>query len=553
MKYGTILRAGMGVTTVIADFDFETYSPAGFVWDEREGKFRPPHGAKVKGLPAVGVACYAEHPETEVLSLAYDLKDGDGPRLWVPGERVPLDLFEHLAAGKLLEAWNAGFEVWVWEHVCRWRYHFPPLPLAQIRCAKAKARAFSMPGGLEDVGRILGTIQQKDKRGAALLQRFSMPRNPTKTDTRTRIYPSDDTERAQELYQYNVQDIVTEAEISSRIPDLTPFELEFWQCDQAINRRGVQIDKRGVYNCIAIVEQAHHQYNQQLHALTQGAVTKASELQKLRVWMDTRGVRTDVLDADTITRLLKGELPDNVRTALLIRERIGSAAVKKLYAMRNQVTQAGRLHDLFVYHSARTGRAAGAGPQPQNLPNSGPYVRLCTCGRYYGLHHKTGCPLCGTAVEESTVSEWETPAVEQALDIIKTENLTFVEFIWGDAVAVVSGCLRGLFIAAPGHDLLCSDYKAIEAVVLAALAGEEWRLDVFRTHGLIYEMSASKITGIPFTDFIEHYEKNNKQHHPMRKKVGKVAELASGYQGWVGAWRQFGADAFFTEEERTLG
>jgi DNA polymerase len=115
-------------------------------------------------------------------------------------------------------------------------------------------------------------------------------------------------------------------------------------------------------------------------------------------------------------------------------------------------------------------------------------------------------------------------------------------------VAAVSGCLRGLFAAAPGWDLICSDFSAIEAVVLAELAGEEWRQEVFRTHGKIYEMSASKITGIPFEDFAK-YKKETGQHHPMRKKVGKVAELASGYGGGLGAWKAFGADEFMTDDE----
>jgi DNA polymerase len=138
--------------------------------------------------------------------------------------------------------------------------------------------------------------------------------------------------------------------------------------------------------------------------------------------------------------------------------------------------------------------------------------------------------------------------METALADIASRSLEYVEQQWGDAIAAVSGCLRGLFTAAPGHDLLCSDYSAIEAVVLAEIAGEEWRQEVFRTHGKIYEMSASKITGTPLQEYLDH-KKRTGMHHSDRKKFGKIPELASGYGGGKGAWIAFGADEFMTESE----
>lgn len=216
--------------------------------------------------------------------------------------------------------------------------------------------------------------------------------------------------------------------------------------------------------------------------------------------------------------------------------------------MSNRVTKDGRLHDLFIYHAARTGRAAGAGPQPQNLPNKGPAVSKCsTCNHYSSIN--LFCGWCAKIINpENLKLEWNHHTVEDALTVIKTGSLECVEYHFNNAIDIVSGCLRGLFIAGRHHDLLCSDYSAIEAVVLAALSGEQWRLDVFNTHGKIYEMSASKISGVPFEEF-EKYVKEHNRHHPLRKKIGKVAELASGYQGWITAWRQFGADEFFTEDE----
>ena len=548
LQDGHKLVAGMGHSTVIPDIDFETYSAAGFIWHPGLEKFKkPPHSQK-KGLPTIGAAAYSEHHSTEVLSMAYNLKDGEGSYLWKPGDPPPFRLFSHIAYGGLLEAWNVTFERWIWNNVCIKKYGFPAMPREQWRDALAKSRAFALPGGLAIVGRILNIKNEKEADGKRLIKKFSMPRDPTRKDKRTRILPKDDPQDAKNLYDYNLRDIVAEAEISSLLPDLIPTELNFWLCDQEINSRGVQLDIVAIKNCIAIVEQAHDKYNKELRLLTNNRVQSASEVQKLRKWLMECCVSAPALDAETVAELLSIEsLNPSVRRVLEIRQIIGSAAVKKLYSMLNQVTQDGRVHDLFIYHAARTGRAAGAGPQPQNLPNSGPAVSNCAlCSRY--SINRYSCMWCGSLIISRSDSEWNTNAVNDALETIATGNLECVEYHWGNAIDVVSGCLRGLFISKPGYDLICSDYSAIEAVVLAELAGEEWRQEVFRTHGKIYELSASKITGIPFEEFLA-YKQETGQHHIMRKKVGKIAELASGFGGWIGAWKAFGADQYFTDEE----
>lgn len=174
-----------------------------------------------------------------------------------------------------------------------------------------------------------------------------------------------------------------------------------------------------------------------------------------------------------------------------------------------------------------------------------------TCHHHYGKH-LTACPWCGADGSFSEVVEWSVDAVDEALLLMRhNSDLAYLEHFFGDTVAIIGGCLRGLFCAAPGHDLVCSDYSAIEAVVLACLAGEQWRIDVFNSHGKIYEMSASKITGVSFDDMMRHKEETG-EHHPLRKKIGKVAELASGYQGSIGAWRAFGADKFLGSDEEIL-
>lgn len=573
LPYGTKLKAGLGESTVVADFDFETYSTAGFIWDDIVKKWQCPLGASKKGLGVVGTVNYTEHPDAEVLCLAYDLKDGKGRRLWTPVDAIlksqgkphnenntmPFDLIFHIRYGGLLEAWNISFEYWVWTNICIPRYGFPPLQIKNLRCAQAKARAFSLPGSLAEAGVALDIIKQKDKRGKTLITKFCIPRNPTKNNFQLRNTVAD--EDGQELYDYCLRDIEAEAEISSLVPDLSEAELEFWQCDQAINRRGVQVDMEAVNAAIKIVEQTYKKYNAELSDLTNGEVTSASQLPKLKKWLNekiksygeivyTKKLQyplTSLTDSIVLELMQSRILTNDVERVLEIRQLLNSAAIKKLYALKNQTSSHGRVHNLFVYHSARTGRAAGAGPQPQNFPNSGPFVNKCeSCGHYD--NGEDSCPWCGCDAAFSEREEWSATSANDAIEVIKTGSLSALEYYFGNPLETISGCLRGMFIAKPDHVLVCSDYSAIEAVVLAELAGETWRQEVFRTHGKIYEMSASKITGIPFQEYLDHKERTG-THHPTRKTIGKVAELASGYGGWIGAWKQFGADEFFTEDE----
>lgn len=554
------LRAGVasivgshGKAIVLPDGDFETYSEAGYIfspdggrsgigkWDALPGA---PSGPNRYGLGCVGAASYTEHPSAEVLSFFYNLKDGAGRQFWRPGMPNPAPLFDHIARGGLFEAWNVAFERWVWLNICQRRYGWPaPPPVWQLRCAMGKARAYGLPGALGKAGGVLQLQVQKDADGGRLLDKFSKPRNPTKTDRRTRIQMADDPADALRLYAYNEIDIISESEASARVPDLEGEELEFWQCDFAMNARGVQVDTVAIANCIAILEQAETKYNAELRTLTAGAVERASELAKFQGWLGAHGVHTEKMDEATLANLLKqrDRMPPHVARAIEVRRAIGSASVKKVFSMRNQATFAGRLHDLFSYHAARTGRVTGNGPQPTNLPKEGPDVYKCAapdCGRHYA-HKLYVCPWC-TRVRPADAKpvEWCVEAVQDALNVIAGCSLELLELYFVDALATISGCLRGLFIAAPGCDLVASDFNSIEAVVLAMIAGEQWRIEVFRTHGKIYEMGASKITGIPFQEYLD-YKTRTGSHHPTRAVLGKISELASGYGGWIGAWRRF--------------
>lgn len=604
---GSRVPAGLRFATIHPDIDFETYSEAGYVYRQGEQKWiktaKSSNGRG--GLPAVGTAVYAMHPSTQVLCLAYDLKDGLGKRRWRPGTPLPQDLLDHVRKGGLIEAFNSAFEWWIWNCVCI-RYGFPPLPLQQVRCAQAKGRAWSMPPSLDGVAEVLNLIERKDPEGERLMKLFSSPRDPTKKDARLR-YTFDDLPAEGARYQdYNEQDIVVEAAVSERVPDLSPIELEYWlEVDRPCNTRGVAVDVEGVNNCITLIEQCHDRYNYELAVLTGGAVARGSELKKLIEWLARLGFYTDSLDDDHVQDALKrirryewlvahdwrdedGEdrylayedlhrvrdLPA-VKRAIEIREAVGSASVKKVFAMRGQATARGRLHELFTFHGARTGRPTGNGPQPTNLPNSGPEVHRCdSCERWFPAteKHCTNC-LTGEPARQCTVcrgwlprggisccgklygptakpQEWNIDAAEDALRDIATRSLDLVEMRWGDAMGVLSGCLRPLFVAGEGCDLICSDYSAIEAVVNAALANETWRLEVFFGHGKIYEASAAAMFNKRVDELLQ-YAKDTGHHHPLRKK-GKVAELALGYIGWIGALRAMGYEGSDAEAQELI-
>lgn len=571
LRAGTQISAGLGLSTVLPDLDFESYSEAGCVFDYATQKWIGPPGAMKgkKSLPVVGAAVYATHPTTDVLNLRYNLKDGRGSRRWYPGLPVPADLIAWVQAGGLLEAWNSAFEWWIWNYVCVPRYVFPPLPIEQTRCAMGKARASAYPGGLELAGRVMKLATPKDESGKALLTRLSVPRNPTKKDKRLRLTRADAPEDFEALDKYNDRDIEAEAEASARCPDLTGDELEFWLADQRINRRGVAVDVESLHACAHLVEICLKRYDAELHQLTGGTVERASQLERLKGWLAGQGVYIasgpGTMDEDAIDALVKGLRPEQAlaKRALEIRQAVGSASVKKVFAMRNQLSPWGRLHDLFNYHGARTGRPTGEGPQPTNLPKAGPSVIKCVCGRHTGAH-LAACAWCGLPFPPGKKkAEWGPDAMEDVLQVIKTGDLSLVERAYADAMLCVSGCLRGLFWAAEGCDLIASDFSSIEGVVTACLAGEDWRVDMFATHGKAYELSVSKITGIPFAEIMAHagfddverpewwkYRADKtKPHHPLRQTLGKVAELASGFGGWVNAWKQFGADAFMNDDE----
>jgi len=550
LSANTPISVDLGTSLVLPSMDFETYSEAGFNIDPQTGKVKGVGAQGKGGLPVVGTPNYACHDSTEVLCLYYDLKDGKGRRAWYPGFPDPLDLIAHIQNGGLIEAWNVTFEFWIWNMVCTKRYGWPVLELEQCRCAMAKSRRHSLPGALGKAAAVLGTLE-KDKEGGRLIQKLTRPHTPAKNRPEHRWTPATAWDDFVKFYAYCDVDVQTEDHASAMIPDLSPQEFATWQMDQTINVRGVPVDTEALDAMLDILGQTERKYTMELGQITQGAVGSVSEVAKFVDWLGSVGLSMPNMQKQTVSDTLKREdIPPVARRALEIRDTLGAANVKKLRTLKLQVSSDGRLRDQYMYCGAdRTGRASAGGVQLQNITSKGPKSAQCeACEEFFNPDEwASECPHCGSFMFH-TMSDWTVEAVESAIKMILTRKLDHLEVVWGDPITVLCGCLRGLLMAVEGKDFICCDFSAIEAVAAACLSRCQWRIEVFSGHGKIYEQSAANATGIPFQEILD-YKKKNGMHHPARKTIGKVRELAGGYGGWIGAWTNFGADKFMNEDE----
>lgn len=528
-----------------ATLDVETYSEAGLVWDDADQKWRAPHGSRDKGLFAVGSAVYAEHPTTDLLTLSYTLPGYPDVYRWRPGDPPPLALWQYLAAGGLIEHHNAMFERLIWENVLVRRYGWPPLNPYQQRCSMATARVNSYPGALANLSDVLRLPTPKDKEGKRLLDKFSVPRNPTKKDPSLRIRPEDDPADFEALCRYCDTDVIAEEQASERMRPMSDAETLFWLVDQEINHRGMGVDRAGIAACTRILDALLDRYGRECVTITG---LNPTQLQALRGWLAGRGTFLESMDADAVDEALtRPLLPPDVRRVLEIRQLTGSASVKKLYALANQTCSDDRVRNLLVHHGARTGRPTGEGPQPLNLPKAGPELASCaSCTRPFAPTH-AACPWCGGAADGKR-PKWSVEHVDSVLEVMTTGSLDAVEFFFGGAALCISGCIRGLFVARAGYELIASDYSAIEAVVIAMLADETWRIDAFRQGLPLYLLSAAKITGRTLEEYLA-YKDANGEHHPDRQKIGKVAELGLGFGGWIAAWKEFDDSGTYSDDE----
>lgn len=430
---------------------------------------------------------------------------GDGPVfVWTPhdserNEAYELDIFAHVAAGGTVVAHNAAFEWAIWNYVCVPKYGWPPLRIEQMRCTMAQAYAMALPGALEKVAPALGVEQRKDMAGARVMMQLAKPRGfATKHPSapgEVPIFwtPADAPEKFEQLYSYCKTDVVVEREADRRMMRLSPAEQRLWVLDQVINQRGIQVDRESIDAAIALVESEKARLNAEMLRATGGVVGSCTEVQLLVKWIRTQGVEIKGLaKADVLDALKVEDMPPAVRRALLLRQEAAKSSTAKLAAMKQRASADGRVRGTKQYHGASTGRWAGRGAQTDNYPRPRPGI-----------------------------------APEHVIDMIDhLHDRAYLDMMYGPVMDALTDMLRGMITAGPGRELVASDFSAIEARVLAWLAGEEKVLDIFRTHGKIYEHAASGIYHVP----LEAVTKAQRQ-------IGKVAVLALGYGGGVGAFQ----------------
>ena len=463
-------------------------------------------------IAKTGAQRYISDPSFEILLFAYSL-DGQPVQIidLASGEEVPSWLITALVNPSITKhAYNAPFEFG-----CLSKYYGPMYP-GQWRCTMMHGLYCGYTAGLDATGKALGLPEDKQKlnTGKALIRYFCVPCKATKTNgNRTRNLPHHDPEKWDLFKEYCCQDVVTEMEIERRlsafpVPD---FVQKQWETDLRINLRGVAVDMPFVEGALDIGERVREEMVTEAKKISQ--LDNPNSVAQVMKWLNDKvadGEQLTDLRKDTVSRLLARDDNDpDVQRMLQIRKELGKTSTKKYDAIKECVCSDNRVRGLLQFYGAnRTGRWAGRLVQVQNLP------------RTY------------------------TDPIEVARDLVRGRQKDALQLVYGSVSDTLSQLIRTAFVAAPGNVLIDADFSAIEARVISWLAGEEWRLEVFRTHGKIYEASASQMFGVP----IEKIKKGNPEY-ALRAK-GKVAELALGYQGGPGALINMGAlDMGLHEEE----
>lgn len=449
-------------------------------------------------LKKAGLYRYVQSPAFEILLFAYSL-DGAPTQVvdMAQGEKIPLEVVHALTDPQCLKhAYNAAFE-WY----CLSKYMGVQLPPSQWRDTMLHGLYAGYTAGLDATGRALGIPEDKQKlaTGKALIRYFCVPCKPTKSNGgRTRNYPHHDPEKWELFKTYNGQDVVAEMEIERRlsvfpVPD---FVQKQWETDLLINARGVAVDMDFCEGALELGEIIRAQLTDE--AVQLSGLQNPNSVKQLARWLSAEtGDDITTLRKETIKELLGRDNADHVQRMLEIRQELGKTSTKKYDAIEAAVCDDRRVRGLLQFYGAnRTGRWAGRLVQVQNLP------------RTY------------------------TEPLEFARELVKGRKLDALRIVYGSPNDTLSQLIRTAFVAAPGNVLIDADFSAIEARVISWLADEEWRLEVFRTHGKIYEASASQMFGVP----LERIKKGNPEYS-LRQR-GKVAELALGYQGGVPAMRQ---------------
>lgn len=448
-------------------------------------------------LAKCGVYKYAAHKSFQIILFAYSW-DNEEPTvvdLITDGPYLPDDVYYALTDPNIKKiAHNAAFEI-----TCISAYFELELDAAQWFCTMIGAAYLGLPLGLDQVSKVLHLSEQKDSRGKQLIKYFCEPCKPTKTNGgRTRNMPSHAWDKWQEFIEYNAQDVRAEIEILeylNKLPAMPPIEWAYWVQDQKINRRGIMLDKEFIKAAIEADEAAIDAVRTELRQLT--GLDNPNSVAQLKAWIaeNTGGQVPASLSKEHIEDALKANtLPLKVKRVYQLRAMANKTSTKKYTAMLNYMGADRRARGIIQFYGAnRTGRYAGRGIQPQNMTRN---------------------PSNG---------------LEDMRDAVLTKC---AELLYDDISSVVSQLIRTAIIAPEGRSLVSCDFSAIEGRVLAWLSGEAWKLDVFRTHGKIYEATAARMFNIDISEV-------TKDSHWRQK--GKVAELALGYQGAAGALITMGA------------
>jgi len=462
-------------------------------------------------LGKAGLFKYAQSPAFAILLFAYSIDGGPVQVIDLThpecNHETALSWMRNvlLDPGITLHAYNAAFEWYCLSRYLGMTEAETAIWASQWRCTMLHGQYCGLPAGLGAVGAAMGLPQdkQKDSVGKSLITYFCKPCKPTKTNgQRTRNLPHHDPEKWNLFIEYNRQDVVAEMEIERRLSGFpVPEDVQRqWVLDQRINLRGVAVDLELVDAALAMDAVNSDMLVREAQQIS--GLENPNSVAQLRRWLE-KELDEEVADLrkETVTDLLGKDLPNEDALRMLeIRRDLGKASNKKYVAMKTAAGEDGRLRGMMQFYGAnRTGREAGRIVQPQNLPHD-------------TVDHE-----------------------ELARELVKTRNRKAVEFAYGSVPHTLSALIRTALVAGPGCTFVDADFSAIEARVIAWLAGEQWVLDVFRTHGKIYEATASQMFGIP----MELIKKGNPEYAYRAK--GKVATLALGYQGGTNALINMGA------------
>ena len=469
------------------EIDIETYSSA--------------------NLSKSGVYRYVESPDFEIILFGYSIDGGEVKVVDLAcGETIPKEVYDALEDDSVTKwAFNAQFE-----RICLSKFlgykQGTYLEPDSWKCSMVWSAYMGLPLSLEGVGVVLGLEKQKLTEGKELIKYFCTPCNPTKVNGgRTRNLPYHDTEKWDRFKAYNIRDVEAEMQIQNRlqkfpVPD---FVWEEYHLDQEINDRGIRVDMDFVEKCIDIDRISRESFTEKLQLIT--SLKNPNSVIQMKRWLSDNGVETETLGKKAVAALID-EVPDDMSEVLSLRQKLAKSSVRKYQAMKNSVCADGRVRGMFQFYGAnRTGRFAGRLVQLQNLPQN--------------------------HMED----------LAEARGLVRSGDYDSLDLLYDDIPDTLSQLIRTAFIPTVNELFIVADFSAIEARVIAWFAGESWRADVFAKGGDIYCASASQMFGVPV-------EKHGANGH-LRQK-GKIAELALGYGGSIGALKAMGAlEMGLSEEE----